>query len=177
MLKEIENITELLSRIPFSKILLLSCFSSYGNPFQVGSIRIDVKRYYAKEVEKEAAATNDTVIYEYSLVNNGLLSLYNISIHDSVLKKHGTVITCTDVDAGKSVVVGSTPGELNGLASYPNNGLAPAAKLTCSGEDSVTQEEVRYARCLKPRNVTLALSGLAHFGGHLFCFCRMYTVK
>lgn len=106
---------------------------------------MDVKHYYAKEAGKEAAATTDTVVYEYLLVNNGLLSLYNISIRDNVLKEHGTIITCTDADADESVVMGSNPGEVYGLASYPNKGLAPTATLFCSGTDSVSQDEVRRA--------------------------------
>lgn len=103
-----------------------------------------MKRVYAKEAEKEAAATTDTVVYEFSLINNGLLSLYNISVRDAVLKEHGTIITCIDADADRSVVMGSFPGEVNGLASYPASGFAPAAILICSGEDPVTQDEVRH---------------------------------
>lgn len=99
-----------------------------------------VDHHYAKEAGAEAAAITDTVTYEYSLVNNGLLSLYNISIRDIVLKEHGTIITCVDVDG--SSVRGATSGELNGLASYPDNGLAPTAKLTCNGTDPVSQDEV-----------------------------------
>lgn len=97
-----------------------------------------MKHTYEKEAAKEAAATTDIVFYEFSLVNDGLLSLYNISMRDSVLKEHGTIITCTDAD--ETVVTGSTPGEVNGLAF--KNGLAPAGKLLCIGEDSVTQGEV-----------------------------------
>lgn len=109
---------------------------------------MDVKYTYDKEARKEAAATTDTVVYEYSLVNNGLLSLYNISMHDSVLKEHKTVITCTDVDGND--VTGSTPGEVSELASIAKNGLVPTAKLVCRGEDSVTQDEVCTSWALAP---------------------------
>lgn len=107
----------------------------------MGSVRVEVAHVYAKEAEAEPAATTDTVTYTYSLVNNGLLSLYNIAILDDVFKEHGKTITCTDADG--STVVGSTPGVVNGLATYPDNGLAPTKQLVCSGTDSVFQDEVR----------------------------------
>ncbi len=97
-------------------------------------------RHYDKEAGAEAAATTDTVKYDYALVNNGLLSLYNISIRDSDLKKHGAIITCFDVDG--STVTGTTPGEVTGLALYSGSGLAPTKELTCTGTDSVLQDEV-----------------------------------
>lgn len=101
---------------------------------------MEVSYFYGKEAGVEAAATTDTVTFEYSLVNNGLLSVYNISMRDSVLETHGEIVTCKD--AGGSLVEGSTPGVVSELASYPNDGLAPAAKLTCSATDSVFQAEV-----------------------------------
>lgn len=102
---------------------------------------MEVRHSYAKEAEAEPAATTDTVTYTYSLVNNGLLSLFNISILDDLLKQHGTIITCTNADG--SAVEGSTPGVVSGLAAYPDNGLSPASRLICSGTDSVFQDEVR----------------------------------
>lgn len=122
---------------------------------------MEVAHSYAKETEAEPAATTDTVTYTYSLVNNGLLSLYNLSILDDLLKQHGTIITCTDSDG--STVEGSTPGVVNGLATYPDNGLPPTGKLTCSGTDSVYQDEVRVRR-----SQNLFASGV----GYLITRCR-----
>lgn len=99
---------------------------------------------YEKEGLKEAAATTDTVLYTFSVVNNGLLSLYDISLSDSTLKAHGIIIACMDV--GGTTVTGTNPGVLNGLASYPGKGLAPAEQLTCTGTDLVSQDEVRSTR-------------------------------
>lgn len=109
---------------------------------QVGSIRIEANPFYFPESQEGEAATKDTVSYDYNVTNNGLLSLYNISIRDSVLKSHGSIITCTDTD-GKPVVGSAAGGELNDLASYPDNGLAPAAQLNCKGTDTISQNEVR----------------------------------
>lgn len=99
---------------------------------------------YEKEGLKEAAATTDTVLYTFSVVNNGLLSLYDISLSDSTLEAHGTIVTCMDV--GGTTVTGTNPGVLNGLAAYPGKGLAPAEQLTCTGTDLVFQDEVRSTR-------------------------------
>ncbi|CAM9230892.1 unnamed protein product [Scytosiphon promiscuus] len=107
---------------------------------QVGSVRVEVSHFYAKEAGAEAAATTDNVTFQYSLVNNGLLSLYNISVQHGVLQDHGTIITCKDTDG--STVVGSAPGVVYGLAPYPAEGLAPAAELLCSATDSVSQDEI-----------------------------------
>lgn len=120
-----------------SDILLL-----FFHRTQVGSVRIDVTLTYAIESPGVAAATTDYVRYDYAVVNNGLLSLFDISISDSVLEAHGTAITCTDVDG--TTVDGSMAGVLNGLASYPNNGLAPVGQLTCTATDMVSQDEVLF---------------------------------
>ncbi|CAM9789547.1 unnamed protein product, partial [Ectocarpus sp. 6 AP-2014] len=107
---------------------------------QVGSVRMETSHAYPKETDAAPAATTDSVTYEYSLSNNGLLSLYNISMRDSVLGEHGTIITCTDTNGNS--VVGSKPGEVNGLARYPDAGLTPTSKIFCSGTDVVSQEEI-----------------------------------
>lgn len=103
---------------------------------------------YEKEALKEAAATSDTVLYTFSLVNNGLLSLYDISLSNSRLEAHGIIITC--VDTGGTTVIGTNPGAVIGLAPYPHNGLAPAEKLVCTGTDLVFQDEVGPNK--RPRN-------------------------
>lgn len=101
---------------------------------------METSHAYPKEADTAPAATTDSVTYEYSLSNNGLLSLYNISMRDSLLGEHGTIITCTDTNGNS--VVGSKPGEVNGLARYPDAGLTPTSKIFCSGTDMVSQEEV-----------------------------------
>lgn len=91
--------------------------------------------------QNEAASTNDTVSYSFTLINDGLLSLYNVSMNESILHAHGAIIPCVDVDG--TIVVASTAGVLDGFATYPNNGLAPARQISCTAKDTVFQEEVR----------------------------------
>lgn len=101
---------------------------------------MEVTYTYDKEDQRQRAATTDTVSFYFALVNTGLLSLYNIAMSDSLLKAHGVAITCTNTDGTSST--GPTAGILNGLALYPDNGLAPTGQLTCIGTDPVSQSEV-----------------------------------
>lgn len=78
--------------------------------------------------------------YKYELINSGVLSLYDIALHDGVLQAHGTIITCEDADG--ETFEGSTAGAVTGLARKPDNGLPPGGRLICTGTDVVTQEEV-----------------------------------
>lgn len=56
------------------------------------------------------------------------------------LVENGVTLSCDDV-GGKSVE-GEPAGAVTGLAPYPDNGLSPAASLTCSATDKVSQAEV-----------------------------------
>lgn len=103
---------------------------------------VSLGQSYDKLGTNAAAATSDEIEYNYTITNNGLLSLYDISLEDNGLHERGVIITCTDVDS--SDVAGVGHGNVTGLAAYSNNkGLAPARSLTCSAIDNVTQEEVR----------------------------------
>lgn len=50
-------------------------------------------------------------------------------------------IACVDTDG--QAFAGPNLGRVDGLASYPLNGLAPAESLTCSATGSVSQAEVK----------------------------------
>lgn len=50
-------------------------------------------------------------------------------------------IKCVNTDGDE--LTGSNLGRVDGLASYPSKGLAPAGSLTCSATGSVSQAEVR----------------------------------
>lgn len=104
---------------------------------------VSITQSYDKLGTDAAAATSDEIEYNYTITNNGLLSLYDIGIEDDGLREKGVFITCTDVDS--SAVPGIDHGAVSGLAAYSsdNKGLAPATSLTCSAKDSVTQAEVR----------------------------------
>lgn len=112
------------------------------NTRQTGSVMVSIRPSYDKLETTAAAATSDEIVYNYTITNNGLLSLYDISIEGSGLHEKGVYITCTDVDS--LAVPGVGHGAVTGLATYiDNKGLAPAASLTCSAKDGVTQAEVR----------------------------------
>lgn len=69
-----------------------------------------------------------------------MLKLYDIGIEDEDLRARGVRIACTDVDL--QTATGAGDGVFAGLAAYPEKGLAPAASLSCTAEDGVTQAEV-----------------------------------
>lgn len=119
-------------------------YTLFRKPNQVGSVRASLGQSYGKLGTDAAAATSDVITYTYTITNNGLLSLYNVSIQDGVLHENGVAITCTDTDSQS--VLGLDPGAVAGLAAYPDNGLAPAQSLTCTASDGVTQVEVRIQR-------------------------------
>lgn len=101
---------------------------------------MSLSQSYDKLGTDAAAATSDVIAYTYTITNNGLLSLYNIGIYDDGLHERGVAITCTDTDSQSEV--GLSSGAFTGLATYPDNGLAPAQSLTCTASDGVTQAEV-----------------------------------
>lgn len=62
-------------------------------------------------------------------------------MEDVALAEGKVTITCTDVDA--QTTDGIRNGMFMGLATYPDKGLRPAASLTCTANDVVSQAEVR----------------------------------
>jgi len=84
---------------------------------QVGSVSLRLEWTYANH-DQDASIT-DEIAYTYTIINDGLLTLYNIAVEDIAVE---------------------------GLASYPSNGLAPAESLACSATGSVSRAEVRSSR-------------------------------
>lgn len=108
---------------------------------QVGSVSLRLEWTYANH-DQDASIT-DEIAYTYTIINDGLLTLYNIAVEDIAV--HGEdpmTIVCIDTD-GENV---DGSGLVEGLASYPSNGLAPAENLTCSATGSVSRAEVRSSR-------------------------------
>ena len=107
---------------------------------QIGSVSLLLESTYANF--DQDASVDDVIVYKYTITNNGLLTLYNIAIEDIVVEGEDPMsIECIDTDGGK--VDGSSL--VQGLASYPSDGLAPAGSLTCSATGSVSRAEVRLA--------------------------------
>lgn len=96
---------------------------------------------YVKQATSEAASTSDEIEYTYTITNNGLLTLYNVSVQDETLGEREIDIMCTDVDL--RTTRGTSHGVFTGLASYPHNGLVPGASIACTADDGVSQAEVR----------------------------------
>ena len=107
---------------------------------QVGSVDILLETFYDKLGTGAASATSDEVDYKITITNNGLLKLYDIGIEDEGLQARGVIIVCTDIDL--QTATGAGHGVFTGLAEYPGKGLVPAASLTCTARDGVTQAEV-----------------------------------
>lgn len=97
-------------------------------------------RTYTKEGLNKAATTEDEIHYTYTVTNDGLLTLYNISVQAEELMANNIAITCVDTDS--KLVEGPNIGISPELASYPDEGLAPATSIMCTAIDSVSQEEV-----------------------------------
>lgn len=112
---------------------------------QVGSIDLVLLATYAN---KDLAATiSDEIDYLYTITNDGLLTLYNIAVQAEALM----TIVCVDTDGQD--VAGSNLGNVEGLASYPDNGLAPAEFLTCRATGSVSRAEVRDKKIHEPEGM------------------------
>lgn len=109
---------------------------------QVGSIDLAVLATYGN---KDLAATIvDEIDYVYTITNDGLLTLYNIVVHGEGLM----TIVCVDTDG--QFVTGLGTGNVEGLATYPDNGLAPAEVLTCRATGIVSRAEVSDESLHKP---------------------------
>lgn len=101
---------------------------------QVGSIDLAVSAIYDN---KDLAATiADEIDYVYTITNDGLLTLYNIAVQAEA----SMAIVCVDTHGQDAA--GLSPGNVEGLARYPDNGLAPAEVLTCRATGSVSRAEV-----------------------------------
>lgn len=113
---------------------------------------------YAKSATPlQAAATSDTVPYKITVLNTGLLEVFDISVTawgDGAGISGG--LTCTDVDetqhlAGDAIESGLFPTsyeslEIQGLARYPGSGLRGGSSLTCTFSSAVGQTEVSSER-------------------------------
>lgn len=108
---------------------------------QVGSIDLTVLATHANA--GLAATTADEVDYVYIITNNGLLTLYNITVHAEA----PMVIACIDIDGQEVAGVGG--GSVEGLAEYAGDGLVPATSISCTAPSSVSQDEVRVARAAR----------------------------
>lgn len=117
------------------------CPTSLAHPrHQVGSVDILLETSYDKLDTGAASAASDEVECKFTITNNGLLRLYDIGVEDEGLQARGVTIVCTDADL--QTATGAGHGLFAGLAAYPGNGLAPAASLTCTANDGVSQAEV-----------------------------------
>lgn len=88
----------------------------------------------------KTATIGDGIHYVYTVTNNGLLTLYNITLQSNSLSEEGFVIDCVDTD--NFLVGGPNVVTLSELEGFPDKGLTPAAFLTCTATDTITQAEV-----------------------------------
>lgn len=103
--------------------------------WQVGSVDLGVSWDYPRE--DRAASTTDEIHYEYTITNNGLLTLYNISLYT---EDPLVTIVCGDTDGSASV---RGVGSVGGLASYlGDHGLAPAGNVMCQATGGVSRAAV-----------------------------------
>lgn len=137
---------------------------------QVGSVRFLLTPSYAKAATAlEAAATSDTVAYEITITNTGLLEVFDISVTAWAdgAGISGT-LTCYDVDETPQVANGGTGGgplpvaheplEVQGLAGYPDSGLRGGGSLTCTFSTAIGQTEVSSQRKHQQQQVTGTLA-------------------
>lgn len=103
---------------------------------QVGSVHLVVESSYPNR--GGVAATSDEIHYTYTITNNGLLTLYDIAVRTEA----PMAIVCVDTD--DQDVSYTELGSVEGLATYPSNGLRPAGNLTCRSTGGVSQAEVSY---------------------------------
>lgn len=120
---------------------------------------------YAKTATPlEAASTSDTVDYEITVTNTGLLKIFDISV---TAWGDGAgisgALTCIDVnnaqvasDDTEDVRLSVSTHEslqVQGLASYPDSGLPGGGSLTCTFSSAVDQTEVSSSRGCRPYQV------------------------
>ena len=106
--------------------------------WQVGSIDLTVSWDYSRD--GQAASTTDEIGYTYTIINNGLLTLYNIGLRTEDPEAE---IVCGDTH-GSARVAGDQ--SVEGLASYlGDHGLAPAASLVCRATGGVSRETVSFS--------------------------------
>lgn len=109
---------------------------------------------YAKAASPPAAAsTSDSVDYEITITNTGLIEVFGISVTawGDGAGITGT-LTCNDVD-GAQFVSDDAEGvrlsvssfkslQVQGLARYPSLGLRGGSSLTCAFSSAVSQTDV-----------------------------------
>lgn len=81
--------------------------------------------------------SNDQALHTHNITNNDLQSVYNIEL---VCVENEIPLSCDEV-RGDSVE-GEFAGTDTGHATYPDNDLSPAASLTGSLTDEVSQVQV-----------------------------------
>lgn len=126
-------------------------------------MRLLLTPYYAKADEPvEAAATADSVAYELTVTNTGLLALFNISVvAGGDVSGVPRALTCTDVDGerkynseGSPLTPTNASLRVEGLASYPGSGLKGGSSITCAFSSAVAQTEVRFGLSLSVKRPT-----------------------
>lgn len=117
------------------KYFMLTNFS-----LQVGLVEITVTPFYASN--ESAAAVDQVIDFSFSLINKGLLSLFNMTMQSEYLESRGSTVTCTGSSGVQTA--GGFSGAVYGMSSYPDQGLVPGQTITCKGSVSVLQTEVRY---------------------------------
>lgn len=105
---------------------------------QVGSMAMRLTHFYADNTS--AAVVGQTVDFSFVLSNNGLLTLFDVSMRSDYLAERGSKVTCTD--AGGNTIAGAAAGSIGGMAPYPDNGMAPGQSISCHSSVSVLQAEV-----------------------------------
>lgn len=87
-----------------------------------------------------AAVVGQVIDISFTIKNNGLLSLFNITIESNYLETRGSTITCSH--PSENTISGVLPGTTGGMAPHPGSGLTPGQSIVCAGSVSVLQPEV-----------------------------------
>lgn len=125
------------------------------SPNQVGSVRLVLTPSYAKAASPLAvASTTDSVGYDISITNTGLIEVFGISV--TAWGDGAGTLTCNDVDGAQfasddaeGVQLSASshkPLQVQGLARYPSLGLRGGKSLSCAFSSGVGQAEVSNQR-------------------------------
>ena len=111
--------------------------------WQVGSVDLVIdSRNYTRE-DQEASIT-DEMSFDYAIVNNGLLTLYNIGLDT----KGFVTVGCATEDSADAEIITVDGGSVGGLATYVrDHGLAPGGELKCQATGGVSRAEVSLQKC------------------------------
>lgn len=99
---------------------------------------VSVEHFYAGNIS--AAAVGQAIDFSFIVKNNGLLSLFSVTIKSNYLETRGSTITCSD--SSGNTTIGVLPGNTGGMAKHPNSGLIPGQSIVCAGSVSLLQAEV-----------------------------------